>query len=125
MKEELKKAWRWTKEHAGEIITFAACTAVIGTGLYVCLGNRKSSVTTYPWNSAEPVKSKTIYPSLGVGIVEDANEYGNGVRDFWVNNLKISDIGKFGEGIKQAYSDVTDDHTVWALIQVDPPKMDP
>lgn len=104
MKEKIKNAWNWTKEHKTEI----AATAVVLIGsavLWKCHMHKKDILT---------------------GIVEVPElptvELAKGVSDFDGTLLQVndtyalSDLGKLGKQIREFAPSVPDEIYIWGLL---------
>jgi hypothetical protein len=119
MKDKLQKAKDYVKEHKKEILIvsgLAIIGVVAGVGLNKVSKNGSHDLTDVLNTISGQEHTK---PDLGVGITEDVVRYeDNGLIELWLDNLKLSDIGKLGEGITENISDVPENAKIWALMSI-------
>lgn len=123
MKAKMNKVWNWAKEHKDEIIMASGTVVLTGIGIYCCLKmpgqNAKSAFEDIADQlECEVSKPEKIAPMLGVGKLEEALRYDDGVIELWMDKLKMEDIGKLGEGIVDNIPNVPENAEVWILMNI-------
>lgn len=105
MKEKLKKAKGYVKEHKKEIL--------IGTGVAIlgCIGLSKVVKTVKPkcvTNVANTIElTSTKIDCTGViGDVFDAMKFDGGCHELWIDGLSLDELGELGESIKKSVPDI-------------------
>lgn len=122
MKETIKNAWEWIKEHKKEI-AIAACTGVMAIGGTILFKNCKEAAAIRKALStvkdcARPEKVNII--DLGVGKLDDALRYSDGTVELWLDNVPLADMGTLGDAITAQIPGIPGDNNVWALLSVKP-----
>lgn len=133
MKEKFKNAKEKVKEFirenkvelligaAGTLVT-AVSLALIGKQIDVY---RELDEHYYPCEIDldrfvdDPVYKNNSGPyDIGVGNMTYLNTRKNGIREFWVEDMSVNDMGNLGEKIKEHFPDVSEDKNVWALLSI-------
>lgn len=112
---KVQKVKDWCKIHAGDLI---ATGIILGSGI-VCYKLIKSLPKGNSIAVSDPVDTtKKILPNLGIGKLDDALQYTDGAVELWLDELKLKDLGKLGEEIKNAVGDLPENEKVWALLDI-------
>lgn len=115
MKEKLKKAKGYVKEHKKEIL--------IGTGVAIlgCIGLSKVVKTVKPKREIHIstfMTPKSINATGVIGNVNKAYKYDNGAHELWIDELSLDKLGELGESIKNSIPGIPEDDKVWLLMGV-------
>ena len=122
MKEKIKNAWEWTKDHKKQI-GLAVATTVCGVGLWK---NRNHLTFMNAVQNIDKPKEIDIWPKkldlidLGIGALDDAMRYKDGSVVLWMDQIPLSDMGNLGEAICDNIPDLPGNSSVCALMCVKP-----
>lgn len=125
------KVKRWWRKHKGTVKVIVGGTVIAGAavaltkyvrGHYALTSEDDEDGTTVRHNF-RPIPTKMLLDSdapLAKFGVEDYDLY-DGAIEFMQDEygpLKISDIGDLGQAVKETCPDVSDDSTVWCLLNI-------
>lgn len=126
MNKKMENMRNWIEDHKYEIgigalcvATTAVCAVLIKKQLdpEVIMNNIKKA--NQPKMSIWPKKLDIV--DLGVGALDDAMVYDNGVVELWMDQITLSDMGKLGESLRDNFPELSD-ASVWALMSINPNK---
>lgn len=120
MNAKVKNAWEWTKEHKKEV-ALGACAVVVTACGVILFKNRQHSVDIkQAFKSVSDWRPEKLETDLGVGKLDDAMRYPDGMVELWMDDIPLKDMGTLGDAIAAEIPDVPGDSTVWALLAVKP-----
>jgi hypothetical protein len=120
MKNKFKKAWNYVKEH-GDVFIIAGGVIIscgIWGGTLLALPKPTKVLVDNPLftgNKSKPIK---VLPRLGDWKVDDVLKYENGTYELWLDDLRLDDIGKLGEEIRNNVPGIPANSKVWALMSI-------
>lgn len=113
------KAVEWFKEHKWEILVAGSTIVLGGLGIYAIskkAGHRISIEQALDTETDVFASKKMYLTDIGVGALDDAIRYNDGTVELWLDNVKLDELGKLGEGITENISDLPENANVWALL---------
>lgn len=118
-KIDIKKIW---KEHKKKIVY--GTVALIGGTIVSVIGFRSMNGTTS--SSKDLMKSINLFKvdelpidKLPIGDILDKPWNEGNITNMIVNNVRIGDCGKFGEGLKSVLEGLTDDNNISIILGLD------
>jgi hypothetical protein len=120
MENKFKKAWNFVKEHSGEILIASGVIVLGGVAAATLLNTSKPTKvliddSLLTSNENKPIK---VLPKLGDWNVDDVLKYNDGTYELWLDNLRLEDIGKLGEEIRNNVPGVPANAKVWTLMSI-------
>lgn len=128
MNKKIEKAWEWIKEHKKEIGIGALGVAATIAGVIVFKKQIDPETVMNRIKYANTPKKVSIWPKkldiidLGVGALDDAMVYEDGIVELWMDQIPLSDMGDLGEAILGNIPDLDPNASVWALMSINPNK---
>jgi len=115
------KVKRWWRKHKGTVKVIVGGTVIAGAAIAVAKYVRDHYATASEDDEDGPTKMllDSDSPLAKFGF-EDYDLY-SGAVEFMQDGygpLKISDIGDLGQAVKETCPDISDDSTVWCLLNV-------
>lgn len=127
MNKKIENAWEWVKDHKLEIGISALCVATTVVCGVVIKKQLDPEVIMNNIKKANQPKKMSIWPKkldivdLGVGALDDAMVYENGVVELWMDQIQLSDMGALGESLREHFPELSD-ASVWTLMSINPNK---
>ena len=127
MKNKMENMRNWIEEHKVEIGIGTLCVATTVVCGILIKKQLDPEVIMNNIKKANQPKKMSVWPKkldivdLGVGALDDAMVYDNGVVELWMDQIPLSDMGALGESLRDHFPELSD-ASVWALMSINPNK---